>query len=304
MKRGAAAWRSMPATRAPAVLGLPAFLALAACAPALREAPPLADLAGGAPPGDAAALAAMVRDADAAFDRRDVASVQAAARLYLRAAAASAGGAASPGDPGPSDARARALLAAIEADVWLSDHESDAKARAAVATEAVQAAQWCPSLAPGAPECDYWLGAALGVQARERTSTGLSALPRIVEAFTKAATAAPDLDSAGPDRALALLYLRAPGWPAGPGDQDKGLDHARRAMQRFPDYPPNRLALGEALLATGDAAAGLAAYREGRRLAAALADQGDKDAPEWIAEADDAMKSAQGGAGRGPAPHS
>ena len=55
-------------------------------------------------------------------------------------------------------------------------------------------------------------------------------------------------------RALALFYLRAPGWPKGPGDADLGLEHAREAVRLRPEHPPNLLAPGEALDAVGERA--------------------------------------------------
>jgi hypothetical protein len=187
------------------------------------------------------------------------------------------------------------VLGAVRAQVWLTDHETDPKARQEAATEAVEAAQWCGRKTPGNPECDYWLGAALGVQARERPSTGLKALPQIEELFRRAAQAVPTLDEAGPERALALLYVRAPRWPTGPGNPDLGLSHARAAVELRPEYPPNRLALAEALSATGDRPAGRVEYRHALDLARALADRGDRDAPEWAAEAESALHD--GGAG-------
>src|SRR5258707_13035150 len=104
-----------------------------------------------------------------------------AAALYLEAAADGASG-------------WQALAAAARTEIWLTDHESDAALRQEAATRAVQAAQWCGRIAPERTECVYWLGAGLGVQARERPSTGLSALPRIEASFKDAATRAPGLD--------------------------------------------------------------------------------------------------------------
>jgi tetratricopeptide (TPR) repeat protein len=242
------------------------------CAAALREPRPIAELAGGAPPADAAEAARLLSQAEALFAERDVEKADAAARLYLRAAAA-------------EDATIEALLGAVRADVWLTDHESDPAARGRAAAAAVDAAQWCARKAPADAACDYWMGAALGVQARERPSTGLSALPQIERAFQSALRADPGIDEAGPDRALALLYLRAPGWPGGPGDPQAGLEHARAAVARRPDYPPNQLALAEALRATGDEQESRAAYGRALALGRDMADRGDRDAPEWVAEA-------------------
>ena len=38
--------------------------------------------------------------------------------------------------------------------------------------------------------------------------------------FHSAAEGDPTIEDGGPDRALALTYLRAPGWPTGPGAPD------------------------------------------------------------------------------------
>jgi hypothetical protein len=257
---------------------------LAGCASALHEAPPLIDLAGGGPapaPGD---VDTLMKEAAAAFERRDPESVRGSARLYLRAAA---------GDPSRTDA----VIGAVRAQVWLVDHESDPKEREAIATRAVQAAQWCGPSGTPPPACSYWLGAALGVQARERTSTGVSALPQIEAAFRRAAETEPTLDQGAPDRALALLYLRAPGWPTGPGDKERGLLHARKAIEIGPDYPPNLMALAEALAATGDEKAGRETWETALARARDLAGRGDKDAAEWAEEAERAIRSP---AGSGP----
>jgi hypothetical protein len=264
---------------------LAAAAAVPGCAAALKEAPPLVDLAGGGPPPDASSVAGLLRQADADFSTRTLESMHRAAALYLRVASAETGASV----PGP---RPEGIMGAVEAQVWLSDHETAPAARESAATLAVQVAQWCPRVAPDLPECDFWLGAALGVQARERPATGLSALAKIEAAFKRAAEGNPEMEDAGPDRALALLYLRAPRWPRGPGDPEQGLVHAKQAVALRPDYPPNRLALAEALAAAGDTAGSLAAGREALRLAEARAAAGDPDANEWVSQA---RKSIDGG---------
>jgi len=256
-------------------------MATAGCVSALKEPRPIPEIAGGAPPpadgGAPTDFGALVAQANSLFaerapDAAGVEKVRLAAQTWLRAAAA----------PG---AGVESLVAAARAEVWLTDHETDPRRREAAAIAAVEAAQWCGRTAPADPACDYWLGAALGVQARERPATGLSALPQIEAAFRRARDARPELDEAGPDRALALLYLRAPGWPTGPGDPDLGLKHARQAVALRPDYPPNLLALGEGLVKTGDGAGGRDAFRRALTLARDRAAAGDRDAPEWAEEA-------------------
>lgn len=249
-----------------------------ACASALKEAPPLADLAPSAAPLGPADIDALLARAGALQSRRDLLSMRQAARLYFQVAAAGATG-------------SETLVTAAQTEVWLADHETDPAERRAAAKRAVQASQWCGTIDPERPECVYWMGASLGVQARERPSTGLAALPQIEASFKEAAKRAPEIDRGGPDRALALLYLRAPGWPVGPGDAGLGLLHARRAIDLFPRHPPNLAALGEALQATGSGEAGRAAYRQALELARADA---DPDAPDWFDEAERALGERPG----------
>jgi len=173
--------------------------------------------------------------------------------------------------------------------VWLADHESDAAVRSADAEAAVHAGQWCLEVSPEEPACHYWLGIAVGVQARERRTTALDALPLMIELLQQARTARPELDHGGPDRVLALVYLRAPGWPGGPGDPDLGYQHAGHAMKIDPSWPPNRLVLAEALVAIERQAEGLREYEQALQHAKIEEDNGHPDAAEWAAEAVEAL---------------
>ncbi|MCI0408945.1 MAG: hypothetical protein L0191_10335, partial [Acidobacteria bacterium] len=210
------------------------------------------------------------------YARRSLAAVQDASGVYLQAAQA---------DP----TRIEGLVGAVKSQIWIIDHEPERARRESAAVLAVQAAQWCLRIAPTSPVCEYWLGAALGVQARERSSTALDALPRIEEFFRRAAEADPQLEEAGPSRALALLYARAPGWPTGPGDPERALAEARKAVALKPDYPPNQLALGEALSLNGDSPGARDAYSKALDLAKSRKATSDPDASEWIQEAEKAL---------------
>jgi hypothetical protein len=55
-------------------------------------------------------------------------------------------------------------------------------------------------------------------------------------------------EDGGPLRLLGLYYLRAPRWPVGPGDVEKGTELLARARERFPQEPLNRLFYAEALV--------------------------------------------------------
>lgn len=246
------------------------------CARALREPPPLTDLGGGGATAGPDQVPPLLVQANLLYAARNLRDVREAASVWLEAARA-------------DSTRVEGLEGAARAYVWLTEHETDSAARQDAATQAVNAAQWCERIKPASASCIYWLGAALGVQAREKQSTALDALPRIQEAFKRAATADPMFEQAGPDRALALLYLRAPGWPTGPGDPDQGLQHARKAVELAPDYPPNDLALGEALIATEDRNGARGAYQRALEKARQLDALGEPDAGEWIRQAEDAL---------------
>ena len=266
-----------------------ALAASSACVRSLREPPPLASLGGAPAPAGAAAPAgpgvlarqdeveALLARAEGSYAARTLEDVRRAASIWLEAARA-------------DDRRVEGLVGAVRAQVWIADHEAAAKARDEAATLAVQSAQWCGRISADNPACSFWLGAALGVQARERRATALDALPKIVEAFQRAADADPALEEAGPDRALAILYARAPGWPTGPGDPDLSLAHAKKAVELRPDFPPNQLALAEALRANGDREGSLKVYERSLELARDFAAKGDRDAQEWVQEAEEALR--------------
>jgi hypothetical protein len=265
-------------TALPFALLTSAALATGGCAPSLREPPPVGSLGGARDrPAEGthgvAFVAELLTQAEESFGRRpDVGQVETARELFLAAARADETGAAG-------------LIGAARASAWLIEHEKDGARRAALATEAVQVCQWCQRRAPKSVECSYRLALALGQQARERPTTASDALPRIVALLEQVIAAEPRLDDAGAHRVLALTLLRAPGWPAGPGDPDAGLVHARRADELVPKQPANLLVLGEALAKTGDAVAARRVYERAEALARPRAAAGDPDAAEWVASA-------------------
>lgn len=258
-------------TRAGALVAI-AVLA-GGCASALREPPPVAAI--GQAPADvvvAPDVESLLTQAEEAFAHRpDAVEVRRARELFLAAARA-------------DEARAEGLLGAMRAIAWLVENEADPARREALATEAVQLGQWCGRRAPDTPECAYRLALAVGQQARERPATAHDGLNVMIDLLERVAGTAPDLDAAGPDRVLALVRLRAPGWPAGPGDPETALDNARRAVARAEAFPPNQMVLGEALGATGHADEARAAYERALALAEARLAAGDPDAASWRRE--------------------
>ena len=179
------------------------------------------------------------------------------------------------------------LAAAVAADARRSDLETDSKIRDQLAADAMQKAQACLERAPQAAACLYYDGVALGLKARAHPLQAIEALKPMLEALSSAEAADPAYDQAGPARVKALVLIKAPAWPLGPGDAETGLAAARRAVALRPDYPPNVLALAEALAKTGDTHGAQDTYLRARDLIQALPPSRDRD--DWRHEADQAL---------------
>ncbi|UCF67847.1 MAG: hypothetical protein JSV80_00700 [Acidobacteriota bacterium] len=263
--------------RLPSQLVAP-LLALVAigCATPLREPPPPLTAEPGTRLRDIS-----IEKARALWQQRpDLPAVREAVQIWLRLAAQPA--------QAPDD-QLTALTRASQAQAWLADHEQETGVRETAADGAVHAAQHCRERFPEQPVCQFWLAVGLGVQARERAALAKKAMPMMVEILTQVAAADPQIERGGPDRVLALVYLRAPGWPIGPGDEELGLEHAKNAVAIDPDYPPNLLTLGEAWAENGDDQASRAAYQDARQAAERMREQRHPDAPEWLAQAERAL---------------
>ncbi|MGZ6123818.1 MAG: hypothetical protein ACXWLR_02605, partial [Myxococcales bacterium] len=220
----------------------------------------------------------LMTQADAAWaGRGEPGQAATAEELYLQAARA---------DPH----RPEAFAGAIRAKAFRIGREKDAGERTRLAESAVAVGQLCEENAPAAPACDYWLAVALGLQARERTATAKDGLSKMNDLLRRAAKADPSLDHGGPHRLLAIVLLRAPSWPLGPGDPEAALPEAEAAVRVDPGFPPNQLALGEALKKNGRDDQSRAAYSLALRLAATAAGRGDPDAPGWADDARAALR--------------
>jgi hypothetical protein len=179
------------------------------------------------------------------------------------------------------------LAAAVAADARRSDTEKDSQTRDQLAADALQNAHACLERAPQAAACLYYDGVALGLKARAHPLQANEALKSMLDALGGAEAADPAYDQAGPARVKALVLIKAPAWPLGPGDAEAGLAAARRAVALRPDYPPNVLALAEAQTKTGDAHGAQESYRHARDLIQALPPSHDRD--DWLREADQAL---------------
>lgn len=251
-------------------------VAAGGCTAALKEPPPISALA----PGKAAAepAAVLLANAEAEYAKRpDAAAVRKADGLCLEAAQA-------------DESAVAGLICSIRAKAWLVEHIRDSRERTDLAVSAVQVGQWCLRRAPDSANCSYWLAVALGMQAREKPRTADDAIGRILKLLRDASAAEPELDEAGPERILALVLIRAPGWPLGPGDAEEGLSWAQRAVGLKPGYPPNYLALGEALARVGREADAREAYSHALTIAKGAAEAGNPDAAGWVSQAQAMLK--------------
>jgi hypothetical protein len=190
--------------------------------------------------------------------------------------------------PAPVGGTVAELAAAIDADSKRSDHESDSRVRAELAADADRDAAACVSREPQSAACLYGRAIALGLEARAHPLRAGESLNAMLNSLGSAEAADPNYDQAGPARVRALVLIRAPGWPLGPGDAEAGLVAARRAATLRPQYPPNLLALAEALAKTGDSNGARENYERARTVAQALPASADRDG--WLHEAEEALR--------------
>ncbi len=174
------------------------------------------------------------------------------------------------------------------------DHESDSAVRVELAAEAERDAQSCIGLDPRAAACLYGHAVALGLEARTHPTRAGELLKSMLDSLQNAEAADAAYDQAGPARVRALVLIRAPGWPLGPGDVEAGLIAARRSVSLRPEYPPNLLALAEALAKNGDSTGAKESYARARDAAQTLPATDDRDAiadrEEWVREATEALQ--------------
>jgi hypothetical protein len=193
-----------------------------------------------------------------------------------------------PGTPSAGSASVEGYAAAIKAASDRTDHETDSKVRAELAAEASSNADACLALDPQGAACQYGKAVAIGLEARAHPTRAGGLLGNMLQNLGNAESADPNYDKAGPARVRALVLIRAPSWPLGPGDTDAGLVAAHRAVQLQPDYPPNVLALAEALSKTGDESGARQNYARARDLAQAVPAGPDRDA--WLRDADEGLR--------------
>ncbi|HEY3450787.1 MAG TPA: tetratricopeptide repeat protein [Myxococcales bacterium] len=153
-----------------------------------------------------------------------------------------------------------AAIAVSHCAAVLTEWETDPGRLEAIAQVGLEAGK-----AAGAPDKDprasYWMAINLGLSIQQRGMAALPLLP-VEMAALKTSQAAKEIELGGPLRALGMLYLKAPSWPAGPGDLDAALELLKEAVETYPSHPLNHLFYAMALRESGD---GEAASKELQR---------------------------------------
>jgi tetratricopeptide (TPR) repeat protein len=160
-----------------------------------------------------------------------------------------------------------------------AEFAADSSERASLAESAIQACERGLSRNETNAALHYYLGLNLGELARTKGIGALKLVRQMEKEFLRAIELNSQLDYAGPDRSLGVLYLDAPGWPTSIGNHSKARQHLLRAVQIAPDYPENHLNLLEAFIKLNEPEA---AQREGQRIFAMLPKAREKfTGEEW-----------------------
>jgi tetratricopeptide repeat protein len=157
------------------------------------------------------------------------------------------------------------LLAAVQSDADRIDQSSDSAERARLLADATESARQCLQQAPNDAACPYAQAQVLGLGAREHPLEAVSLLKQMLASLAKAEALDPALDHAGPARLTAVVLLRAPPWPLGPGDVDAAKAAAQRALKRDPGYPPNLITLGQTQAKSDGAPAARATFNQAQQ---------------------------------------
>lgn len=142
-----------------------------------------------------------------------------------------------------------AALAAVatRAAFFLADQGSGHRAQR-LASEGVR---WAEHAIAGGLDRDgavhYYLAMNLGVAVMDAVVLAVRNLPRLESELKRAIDLAPGEDQGGPVRVLGMLYLKAPSWPQGIGDQDRALELLSDAATTWPDHPANHVFYAQAL---------------------------------------------------------
>lgn len=143
--------------------------------------------------------------------------------------------------PKPEESLEASKICLVLAESSISGR-SGAKRRKELGWEGVEWAQYAMRTGIYSnPATSYYYSVNLGVAVRDSIMTAMRYMTRLHLNLERAVREAPETDYAGPLRTLGYFLIKAPAWPAGPGDSEKGLEMLEKAASLFPDYPPNQI---------------------------------------------------------------
>jgi hypothetical protein len=121
-----------------------------------------------------------------------------------------------------------------------------------IARECIERASVAEDQAPGRVYPVYFRALCKTVHLRTKFWGSRTAAKEMEKDAKEAVRRDEGYESGGPLRLLGMFYLRAPRWPSGPGDVEKGTELLRRAREKYPQQALNRLFYAEALVASGE----------------------------------------------------
>jgi len=133
----------------------------------------------------------------------------------------------------------------------LAEFATNNAGRASLAEQGIAACRLAIARDSNSAPAHYYLAMNLGQLARTRGLSALKLVNQMEREFTLARDLNEQLDWAGPDRNLGLLYREAP-VIGSIGSRTRAREHLRRAVEVAPAYPENRLSLIEAYVKWGE----------------------------------------------------
>jgi tetratricopeptide (TPR) repeat protein len=133
----------------------------------------------------------------------------------------------------------------------LAEFATNRTERASVAEQGIEASQRAIARESNSAPAHYYLGMNLGQLARTRGLSALKIVNQMQRAFARSRDLDEQLDWAGSDRNLGLLYRDTPAFGS-IGSRSKAREHLKHAVELAPRYPENRLNLVETYLSWGE----------------------------------------------------
>lgn len=213
---------------------------LAALFPACSKVPDkTVDVRPRATPKETRSVEPLVREARGGFlkEPRDLKSVEISAQKYKEAIAIRAD-------------QYEVLWEAARSCMWLGNYGTEDRRKEYV-TQGLEYANTAIKLKPKGEEGLFYHGALAGRLADLDFKYGSDAIKTIESRMLQLLENKSTYLYGGPDRVLAMVYMRAPGSPLSVGDYDKALKHMKRALEIESHWLENQLAMAELELRLG-----------------------------------------------------